>query len=68
MINKSNRFPRGKVQVSFDVVEEMNINIAKRANFHIIGNSEESLKPYKKFVGSNLKAVKTVHKPPYLHE
>jgi len=42
----------------------MNIKIAKRANVHIIGNSEESLKLYKKFVGSNLKAVKTVHTTP----
>ncbi|MCS6230349.1 DUF4238 domain-containing protein [Shewanella baltica] len=58
MINKSNRFPSGSVQVSVDVVREMNIKVAKRANFHIIGNSEESLKPYKKYVGSNLRAVK----------
>lgn len=60
MINKSNRFPQGKVSVSVDVVEEMNIKIAKRANFHIIGNSEESLKPYRKYVGLHLKAVKAL--------
>ncbi|GIU04826.1 MULTISPECIES: DUF4238 domain-containing protein [unclassified Shewanella] len=59
MINKSNRFPRGKVQVSVDVVEEMNTKLAKKANVHIIGDSEESLKPYKKYVGVNLNAVKS---------
>ncbi|WP_445398432.1 DUF4238 domain-containing protein [Zobellella sp. An-6] len=58
MVNKSNRFPRGKVKISVDVVEEMNIKIAKRANVHIIGNSEESLKPYKKYIGINLNAIK----------
>ncbi|MCL1140128.1 DUF4238 domain-containing protein [Shewanella pneumatophori] len=58
MVNKSNRFPRGKVQVSVDIVEEMNIKIAKQANVHIIGNSEESLKAYKKYVGINLEKVK----------
>jgi hypothetical protein len=68
IINKSHRFPRGKVQVSVEVVEEMNIKIAKRANFHIIGNSEESLKPYRKYVGSNLKAVKTAHGTHDLHK
>ena len=60
MVNKSNRFPRGKVQVSVDVVEEMNIKIAKKANIHIISSSEESLKPYKKYIGSNLNAVKAL--------
>ncbi|HCE2119136.1 TPA: DUF4238 domain-containing protein [Vibrio parahaemolyticus] len=59
MVNKSNRFPRGKVQVSVDIVEEMNTKLAKKANFHIIGDSEESLKPYKKYVGTNLRAVKS---------
>ncbi|EEZ40958.1 DUF4238 domain-containing protein [Photobacterium damselae] len=68
MINKSSRFPCGMVQVSVDVVEEMNINIAKRANFHIIGNSKESLKPYKKFVGLNFNAVKAVHRTSDLRE
>lgn len=58
MVSKSNRFPRGKLQVSVDLVDEMNIKIAKRANVHIISNSEESLKPYKKHVGIRLNLVK----------
>ena len=58
MINKSNRFPRGRVQVSVDDVEEMNIKLAKKANFHIIGDSKESLNPYKKYVKTNLNAIK----------
>lgn len=68
MINKSNRFPHGTVKVSFDVIEEVNIKIAKQANFHIISNSEESLKPYKKFVGSNFKSVKSTLKAQHLNE
>ncbi len=59
MINKSNRFPRGIVRVSVGVVDEMNTKLAKRANFHIIGDSAESLKPYKKYVGSRLKSVQS---------
>lgn len=58
MINKSNRFPRGRFQVSVDDVEEMNIKLAKKANFHIIGNSKESLEPYNKYVKTNFNAIK----------
>lgn len=58
MINKSNRFKRGKVEVSIDVVEEMNIKMSKRANIHIFSNSDESLKKYKEYIGSNFQAVK----------
>ncbi|MCH4813121.1 DUF4238 domain-containing protein [Vreelandella neptunia] len=58
MINKSNRFPRGKVVVTEDIVEEMNIRIAKSANVNIISNSEESLKPYRKYVGTWHQKVK----------
>ena len=52
MINKSDRFPSGKISVTEDIVEEMNIRIAKSANVNIISNSEDSLKPYRKYVGS----------------
>ncbi|WP_172116705.1 DUF4238 domain-containing protein [Halomonas hibernica] len=52
MINKSDRFPSGKVSVTEDVIEEMNTKIAKLANVNIISNSEGSLKPYRKYVGS----------------
>lgn len=61
MINKSNRFPSGEVQVSADFVDEVNVKIAKRANFHIIGNSEGALKPYKKYVGSHLYSVRNTN-------
>lgn len=53
MINKSDRFPRGKSQVTTETVDKMNVEIAKKANVHIIGLNEESLKPYKKLVGLN---------------
>ncbi|KXO12722.1 hypothetical protein AKG98_3917 [Moritella sp. JT01] len=58
MVNKSNRFESGRVQVSVDLVEEMNIKIAKRANIHIFGNSKEILKRYQKHVGTNWNAIK----------
>ncbi|GHX80586.1 hypothetical protein VCSRO66_2877 [Vibrio cholerae] len=60
MINKSNRFPHGKVQVSIDVVNEMNMKIAKMTNVHIVSNNEESLKPYQRYIGKNLSAVKAL--------
>jgi hypothetical protein len=58
MINKSNRFPRGKVAVTEDIVEEMNIKVAISARVNIISNSEESLKPYRKYVGTWHQKVK----------
>lgn len=60
MINKSNRFPHGKVHVTVDVVDEMNIKIAKMANVNIVSNNEESLKPYRKYIGTNFSSVKTL--------
>lgn len=58
MINKSDRFPAGLVKVGLDVVEEMNLKMARKANIHIISNSESSLKPYKKKVGEWFGVVK----------
>lgn len=58
MVNKSDRFPSGKVQVSVDIVYEMNIKIAKKANVHLFSISKESLKPYKKHIKTNLNAIK----------
>lgn len=52
VISSSNSFDKGKVFISEDTVEALNIKIAKKANVHIIGNSEEALKPYCKYVGS----------------
>lgn len=57
MINKSNRFPSGIVSVGKDVVDEMNVKMARNANIHIISNSEESLRPYRKNVGEWLDVV-----------
>lgn len=58
MINKSDRFPRGTVNVSEDIVDEMNTKIARSALVNIISNSEESLKPYRKYVGTWHQKVK----------
>ncbi|MBM4950277.1 DUF4238 domain-containing protein [Vibrio parahaemolyticus] len=60
MINKSDRFPSGFVNVGLDVVEEMNLKIARKANVHIISNSEESLKPYRKNVGEWFDIVRKI--------
>ncbi|MBY8177713.1 DUF4238 domain-containing protein [Vibrio fluvialis] len=58
MINKSDRFPSGFVKVGLDVVEEMNIKMARKANVHIISNSCESLKSYQNKVGEWFDIVK----------
>lgn len=58
MINRSSRFPEGKVQVCVDIVDEMNIKIAKNAHVHIISNSNESIRPYLTYIGTNFKRNK----------
>lgn len=50
MINKSDRFTRGKVEISEDIVVEMNTKVAMYANIHLISSREESLKPYQKYI------------------
>lgn len=57
MINKSNRFSCGVSYVTEEVAQEMNIKMAKRANIHIIGDSKESLLPYKKYVGERMSLI-----------
>jgi len=59
MINKSDRFQRGINQVSTDVVNELNIKLALRANVYIVSNSEDSLKPLLKYVGQHLKKIQS---------
>jgi len=58
MINKSDRFEPGKVNVSENIVKELNIKMAKKSNKHIIGNTKESLTPLRKYVGKNLDTIK----------
>jgi hypothetical protein len=52
MVSCSHRFPSGKSILTLDDVNELNTKIAKEAYVNIFGCSEESLKPYKKFVGN----------------
>jgi hypothetical protein len=59
MINKSDRFQRGIVEVSNDIVNELNIKVARKANVSIISNSTDSLKPLLKYIGSHLTTVKS---------
>lgn len=54
MVNKSDRFSRGKNLVSSEIVDEMNIKIAKQANVHIIANNKEVIKNYQKYVNYHL--------------
>lgn len=58
MINKSNRFPRGKVQASREFVDEMNIKIAKDTNVYLISNDKDILHRYQKYVGHRFRLMK----------
>ena len=58
MINRSDRFEAGRVDVSEDIVKELNIKMAKKSNKHIIGKTEECLIPLRKYVGENLDTVR----------
>ncbi len=59
MVNKSERFERGLVEVSLEAVNELNIKIAKKANVHIVSNDTASLKPLIKYVGAWLQTVQS---------
>lgn len=58
MINYSDRFPSGRVLVTTDIVNELNIKIAKNAHYHIIGDTKDAISPYKKYVGEWMQTVK----------
>ena len=59
MIHRSKRFEEGKVTVSIDIVRELNKKIAQNSNKLIIGNQENIVKKYKKYVGTKIKLIKT---------
>ncbi|TXL09856.1 hypothetical protein BMR04_16570, partial [Methylococcaceae bacterium HT3] len=48
MIKTGDRLGSSKVEVTDNEADEMNSNIAKRANVHIFGDSESAIKPYRK--------------------
>lgn len=50
MISGSKRFPRGELNITLDIVEEMNSKVAKNANVHIFGNTKNSIKPFVKYI------------------
>lgn len=58
MISCSHRFPSGESILTLDDVNELNIKIAKEAYVNIFGCTEESLKPYSKFVGDRHERAK----------
>lgn len=58
MISSSHRYPAGESILTIDDVNELNTKIAKGAYINIFGCSEESLKPYSKFVGNRYKRAK----------
>ncbi len=58
MICRSNRFPKGKVNILPEVAIELNTKMAKVANVNIIGNSVESIRPFQRYIGSKLDIVK----------
>lgn len=49
----SMQFPKGKHQVDDLTADHLNRMVAAQANKHIVGDSDEILKAYKKLVGSN---------------
>ena len=51
MVCDSERFPAGKVEVDEAVVLEMNWKMASQAMLHIVGDSEEAIRPFMKYVG-----------------
>lgn len=55
MINKSDRFQKGINHISADAANELNIKIARRANIHIVSNSESSLESLLKHIGQHFK-------------
>lgn len=53
----SNQFPGGISKVGRETVVKLNTETARGAHIHIFGNSEESLKAYKKYVGERYDRV-----------
>lgn len=51
MICESERFKPGKVEVDEATVIELNSKLASQAMFHLIGDSEEAIRPYMKHLG-----------------
>jgi len=62
MINRSDRFHRGINNVTIDIVKELNIKVARRANVNIISNCKDTLKYLLKNIGFHLNVVNSYSK------
>ena len=51
MIHTSSFFESGKINISLETAYELNEKMAKNADIHIIGNSEDIIKKYKNLTG-----------------
>ncbi|EPC3977030.1 DUF4238 domain-containing protein [Acinetobacter baumannii] len=59
MINNSNTFGEGKVEVTLEMVKKLNEKIAKNAYTHIVGSTEQIINTYKNNVGNWMKFIKS---------
>lgn len=59
IISDSERFENGVVEIDEATVIEFNTKIASQAIMHIFGDSEEALRPYMKFIGSQFRKIIT---------
>lgn len=60
MISCSHRFPKGKLKVSSELVNELNKKMAENSDIHIISNKKEMIDKYKTYV--NIKFSKNKEK------
>ncbi|HIF9379321.1 TPA: DUF4238 domain-containing protein [Photobacterium damselae] len=57
MINDSDEFGKGVIDIGLDVVEKLNRKVANRANIYIFGNNEAVIKKYMGQVGGNKQII-----------
>ncbi|KWU18991.1 DUF4238 domain-containing protein [Burkholderia cenocepacia] len=55
IICDSDRFKHGKNQIDETTVAELNLKQAAQAMTHIIGDTEEAIRPFKKYIGQRYK-------------
>lgn len=57
IICDSDRFSSGKIEADVATVGELNIKVAAQAKVHIIGDSENAIRPFKKYIGRRYQKV-----------
>jgi|TARA_R110002050_G_scaffold266872_3_gene408296 hypothetical protein len=59
MLNKTNRFNAGRVEVSAEIVNELNEKMARKANVHLFSKNKETIASLKQHIGANLNRVQS---------